>query len=314
MVRGRARFRIDGSPRHIGVIVVRAGAQCAAAHDLWLLPRSGRAAIRERSRDTALVGRLAGLGAGYAGWSAFWVHDLRTGRTAGWNADAPFPAASLVKLGVLVAALDRFGAEPRDRRVAKEIRDLVVWSSTVAANRLIVRLGGSERAGAALVQRTLRRLGATSSTFTGFYRVGTAAIRPLGDAPKPPPFLAHRRTTARDMGRILFELHAAALGNRLSLRRTRLSRQEARVAVALLLSSDGRGDNLGLFRPALGPAFPLAQKHGWTTSLRHSTAIAYAPDGPRILVLLTYRPAIQPQASVILGLRFLRAAGLIRPG
>ena len=218
-----------------------------------------------------------------------------------------------MKLGVLVAALDRWGADPGDRRIAKEVRDLAVWSSTVASNRLTVRLGhGSESAGSAVVQRALHRLGATSGAFTGHYRVGTASIRPLGDAPRPPPYLPFRRTTAHDMGRVLFELHAGALGNRLSLRRARLSRHEARVAVALLLSSDGRGDNLGLFRPALGPTMPLAQKHGWTTTLRHSAAVVYAPGGPRIVVLLTYRPAIQPHASVVLGLRFLQAAGLLR--
>lgn len=307
---GRARFRLGGAPRHLGVVVVRGRRGCAVAHDVWLLPRSGRAGRRPQARDGELASRLAALGRSYRGWAGLWTHDLRTGRTAGWNADALFPGASLVKLGVLVAALDRFGANPPDGRVAKEIRDLVVWSSTVASNRLIVRLGGSERAGAAVVQRTLRRLGATSSTFTGFYRVGTAAIRPLGDAPKPPPFLAYRRTTARDMGRVLFELHAAALGNRLALRRTRLSRHEAAVALGLLLSSDSRGDNLGLFRPALGPAVPIAQKHGWNSSVRHSAAIVYGARGPRIVVLLTYRPNIDPAASVVLGLRFLRAVGL----
>lgn len=307
---GRARFALRGPPRRLGLVVVRAGGACRVARDVWLLPRSARVARRPRRRDRALDTRLGLLASRFRGWSAFWIHDLRTGRTAGWNADAPFPAASLVKLGVLVAALDRFGAEPADERIAKEVADLAVWSSNLASNRLIVRLGGSERAGARLVERTLHRMGATSSTFTGFYRLGTASISPLGDAPRPPPFVSYRRTTARDVGRVLFELHGAALGNRLSLRRTGLSRHEARVALGLLLSSDPRGDNLGLFRPALGPALPMAQKHGWTTSLRHSAAIVYTPRGPTITVLLTYRPALDRSSPVVLGLRFLRAAGL----
>ena len=33
----------------------------------------------------------------------------------------------------------------------------------------------------------------------------------------------------------------------------------------------------------------MAQKHGWTTSVRHSAAIVYGPRGPTILVVLTYR-------------------------
>ena len=307
---GRARFRLGGSPRRLGAVVVRAGRTCAAAHGIWLLPRSARASRRGRGRDRVLARTLSRLGSGFDGWSAYWVHDLRTGRTAGWNSDAPFPAASLVKLGVLVAAIDRFGSDPSDRRVAKEIRDVAVWSSNVASNRLILRLGGTERAGAAVVQRALHRMGATSSTFTGFYRLGTSAIRPLGDTPRPLPLLTYRRTTARDVGRILLELHAAALGSRLAARRTRLSRHEASVALGLLLSSSTGGGNLGLFRPALGPSVAMAQKHGWTTSVRHSAAVIYGRRGPKILVLLTYRRAIQDQPAILLGLRLVRAAGI----
>ena len=88
-------------------------------------------------------------------------------------------------------------------------------------------------------------MGATASTFTGNYEIGTVLA---SDAPRPVPFLTYRRTTAHDLGRILFELHAAAAGNRLSLRRTGLTRHEARVALGLLLSTDPRGDNAGLFR------------------------------------------------------------------
>jgi hypothetical protein len=309
--RGRAVFRVGGRPRHVGVVVVRAGRRCWAAHDLWLLPRSARAARRERVRDARLSARLAALGNGFGGWSAFWVHDLRTGRTAGWNADALFPAASLVKLGVLVVALDRWGASPRDRGVAQEVRDLVVWSSTKAANHLTVRLGGgSADRGAVVVQERLHRLGAVSSTYTGLYREDSSVAAPLADAPRPPPFIAFRRTTAHDIGRVLYELHAGAVGNRLSLRRAGLSRHEARVALGLLLSSSPRGDNLGLFRPTLGPSLPMAQKHGWNSSVRHSAAVVYGPRGPTIVVLLTYRPGLVPSASVLLGLRFLRAAGL----
>jgi hypothetical protein len=36
----------------------------------------------------------------------------------------------------------------------------------------------------------------------------------------------------------------------------------------------------------------MAQKHGWTTSVRHTAAIVYGPRGPTILVVLTYRPGL----------------------
>ena len=210
---------------------------------------------------------------------------------------------------MLVAALDRWGAEPADPRIRKEMLDLAVWSSNLASNKLVVRLGGSERAGSALVTRTLWRLGATSSTFSGFYRLGTGAA-PRADTPQPLPFVTYRRTTARDTGRILLVLHAAALGHGDALRRTRLTRHEARVALGLLLSSDPAGDNVGLLRRPIGAGIPMAQKHGWTTSIRHTAAIVYGARGPRIVVVLTYRPDLDPRAAHALARRLV---ALLRP-
>jgi Beta-lactamase enzyme family len=271
---------------------------------VWLLPPSAEVARRERARDPRLAAAFAALGSRYPGYAAVWAHDLATGRTAGWNSDAPFPAASTVKIGVLVAALRRYGPRPERSAAWPLMRDLATWSSNDASNRLLVLLGGSEVGGARIAQSTMHRMGATSSTFTGNYRLGTSrGTRPLGDAPRPLPILTFRRTTAHDLGRMLYELHAAAAGNGLALRRTGLSRHAARVGLALLLSSVSGGQSSGLLRPWLGPRFPLAQKQGWTTKLRHTAAIAYGPAGPRIIVVLTYAPNLDPSASALLGRR-----------
>lgn len=264
------------------------------ARSAWLLPPTARAARRERGRDRALATRLGALGRSFPGWAGLWVHDLRSGRTAGWNADASFPAASLVKLGVLALALDRYGPRPERSSAWPLIRDLATWSSNDASNRLLVRLGGSERGGARLVEERLHRMGARASTFTGNYVLGTAY-----DAPRPLPFLSYRRTTAHDIGRMLFELHAAATGNGLALRRTGLTRHEARVAVGLLLSAAGSGENGGLLRPWL--ELPMARKEGWTTKLRHSAAVVYRPSGPVIAVVLTYREGLRHSEARALG-------------
>ena len=278
----------------------------------WLLPRAAAHGRRERSRDALLARRLARLGRSFGGWAGLWTHDLSTGRTAGWNADAVFPAASTVKLAVLVAALRRFGPRPEGSPAWPDIRDLATWSSNVASNRLLLRLGGSEAGGSRIAQGVLWRLGARSSTFTGFYRLGTAraAAHAATDRPRPLPFVASRRTTAHDLGRILVELHLAALGDRRALVRTQLSRHEARVGLGLLLSSDRTGSNRGLFAATFAPGLPAAQKQGWTTSVRHTAAIVYGASGPRIAVLLTYHPAIRAQVAAALGRRFLQTVGL----
>jgi hypothetical protein len=272
------------------------------SRDVWLLRPSAQIARRQRGSDRALAASVAAAASRYPGYAAVWIHDLATGRTAGWNSDAPFPAASTVKLGVLVAALRRYGPRPERSSAWPLIRDVAVWSSNDASNKLLVLLGGSEAGGSRVVEETMHRMGATSSTFTGNYRLGTLrGLRPLGDAPRPLPFLTFRRTTAHDLGRILHELHAAALGNGLALRRTGLSVHEARVGLGLLLSSTSSGQNLGLFRPSLGERFPLAQKQGWTTKIRHTAAITYGPSGPRIVVVLTYAPNLDPTAAAALG-------------
>ena len=278
------------------------------ARGAWLLPASGQVLRRERARDARLARRFAVLGGVYPGWAAIWTHDLRTGVTAGWNSDASFPAASTVKLAVLVAALRRYGPRPERTAAWPLIRDLATWSSNEATNRLLVMLGGSEAGGTAVANATLQRLGATSSWFTGNYRIGTGPTRPLGDAPKPLPVLTFRRTTAHDLGRILAELHGAAIGNGLSGRRTGLTRHEARLALGLLLSA-AEGENVGLLRPST--SVPLARKEGWTTKVRHTAAIAYTAAGPKIVVVLTFRPdEVRAAASRSLGGDVNRSLGV----
>jgi beta-lactamase class A len=263
------------------------------------LPRGSLRARAARSVDVELQRRLAALGEGFRGWAAFWVHDLVTGRVAGWNSDARFPAASTVKLGVLAAALRAAGVWPTRSAWWYELRQLTGWSSNLAANRLLASLGG-ERVAAAL-----RGLGMWTSTYPGPYRVGTARL----DAPKPPPLGTWRYTTAADLGRALYALQAASAGNRYQQRQTGLSRGRARLALELLLTGWTRGDNAGLVRPFVGGA-PVAQKNGWISDARLTAAIVYGRSGPKIVVVLAYRPKLPYREAQSLGRRVVTLARL----
>jgi hypothetical protein len=159
------------------------------------LPVGAQHAVPPRSTDERLAGRLARLGAATPGWAGFWIHDLRTGRTAGWNSDARFPAASVVKLGVVAAALDRSGNRPEFSPRWYDLLQIGAWSSNLAANRLSARIGYPA------VADGLRRLGMSSSTYPGPYRAATAYV---ADTPRPPPHGHTRVTTARDLGRALY--------------------------------------------------------------------------------------------------------------
>jgi len=227
--------------------------------------------------DGSFDQRLEALGASFHGYAAIWVHDLVRGTSAGWNTDARFPAASTVKLGVLLAALQRL-RHPERSPLDYELRAMTGWSSNLATNLLV------ERFGASAAQAALRRAGAHRSTFPQGYRVGTARA----DVQEQPPYVSGRVTTARDLGRILYVLHGCALGNVPALRASGLDRTRCGYALRLLLSSELRGNNVGLVRPFVSPGTPVAQKNGWLHDARHTAAVVYAGGRPKIVVVLTY--------------------------
>jgi hypothetical protein len=272
------------------------------ARGVWVLTASAARPVVHPRADLRAAARLAAVARTFKGFSGVWSRDLATGRTAGANDEARFPAASTVKLGVLVAALRRFGPRAETSVVGYDLEAMVERSSNLATNRLLVRIGGSEATGATAADRALKDMGATSSTFTGPYRIGTSVRA-------EPPHVSGRVTTARDLGRILALVHAGAIrGNPGALRRLGVSWHEAQVALNLMLSSDlGSPANVGLFRPWLARFTPVAQKNGWIHDARHTAAIVYGRSGPRIVVLLTYRPDLSLGAAQDLGRRVLRA-------
>jgi hypothetical protein len=223
------------------------------------------------------------------------VHDLRNGRTAGWNSDARFAAGSVVKLGPLVEAVRRPSLVYDAVQIAR-------WSSNLGANRV------GEQVGAARVDDALRRLGMRSSTYPGPYRAGTSAAV---DAPSPPPATHTRVTTAHDLGRALYRIHAAAFGNGTSATRLGLTRAQARAILALLIHSTPVGDNRGLIRPAL-PRAAIAQKNAWISDLRTTAAIVYAPAGPTIVVVEVSRPGVTAREARAVAAEAVRAIGLDR--
>jgi len=262
------------------------------------LPSTAALPIPNARRDRGLDAQLAAMARRFNGYSAVVIHDLATGRTASWNANARFPAASTVKLGVLVAALRAARVAPERSDTWYDLVQLTRWSSNLAANRLYARLGRNA------VETALRRLGTTASTYTGVYRVGTAH----GAAPSQPPLVSQRVTTARDLATVLETIHKAAFGDRAALRATGLSRHQARLPLGLLLASKPEGDNAGLFHSALPAGMPVAQKNGWLSDAFHTAAILYTPRGPVVCVVLTYRDGLTRAEATRLGAEVVRLA------
>jgi len=263
------------------------------------LPLSAGLARAAGPEDRSLSRRLGMLGRSFDGWAGFWVHDLATGRTARWNSDARFPAASTVKLGALAAALRRFGPHPEHSSFWYDLRQLAGWSSNLAANRLVDHVGGTGE-----VEEELHRLGMWSSTYPGPYRAGSS----VADAPNPPPQSHWRVTTAHDLGRALWRLQAGAFGNRYAQSLTGLTRHESELALRLLLSADPRGENAGLVRQSF-PGTPIAQKNGWISDARATAAIIYLRQGPKIAVVVVFKPGLTTSSARALSARFARLLG-----
>lgn len=282
-VRARADARAHAARERIGSCRTLGGERGASPAAPVPPPR---APARAPGRiDIGLERGLARAVRPFAGWAGVFTHDLRSGRTAGWNADAPFPAASLVKLGVLSAALRAY---PRPERspVYYDLQTMTRWSSNLAANRMLSLLGRAN------VEDGLRRLGMAHSTYTGAYRIGTARGG-------PPPRVSGRVTTARDAGRALFRLHSAAQRGGFGL-----TTHQARVGLGLLLRWERAEANVGIV--PLPPATPAAVKNGWLDDAQHTAALVYTAGGPRIVVVLTYRDGLRVAEARAVGARVAR--------
>ncbi len=259
-----------------------------------LAPLPGRGAgVGPRRPDPTLARRLAAAAARANGAAGIWVHDLTTGRYAGYQADVRFAAASTVKLGALAAALRR-SPQPERSRWWYDVRQIGFWSSNLAANRIAGELGYGALADG------LRRLGMTSSTYPGPYRATTSYV---------PPGPHTRVTTARDLGRALHRVHAGAHGDTRTLRLLGLTRRQAVVGLRVLASAQPVGENAGLLRPWLGGS-AVAEKNGWLSDTRTTAAIVYRGGRATVVVVELYRPGVSYAEATRLGRDVLDAARL----
>ena len=292
---GRARFVVSWKPGRYDIRVsFAAGSRSrgsVSAAGVWLLPASAQRARPGDRADAGLERALARALSGGPRYRAAWVQGVSSGRVARVNADARFPAASTVKLGLMAGVLPRLGGRPEESAYAYDLRAIAAWSSNLASNRLVRRFGNG------VAVDGLRRLGTRVSTFTGDYIVGTEMQPrlPVGGIVSSPPLNTARVTSARDLAQMLFAIQASAV-SRNARGHTGLTEHQARLMLGWLLGSQQRGDNVSLFGASI-PGMPAAQKNGWLRSARLGAAIIYTASGPVIAVLAAQDDAGVPLSS-----------------
>ena len=294
--RGVARARVSGPVglRGVSVVMRRADGSTAAVRrstGAFLLPASAAVAVPGRRRVRSLDRRLARIAARHGGTTAIWVQYVRTGRVASWNADAEFPAASLVKLPLSAGAIMRMGSRPWLHASWPDVVAVLRRSDDHAANRLVDAVGSGCGSGPdAAAADGLRRLGAHQSSYPGCYLTENELQPRLpSGGVSATPVWSTRHTTARDMGRMLFALHAAAVPTRAGTRQTGIAPLRARMLLGLMLTSEQVGANASLFSAGLPRGTPIAGKNGWREGEQHGSGIAYTRSGPVIMVVLTQR-------------------------
>lgn len=307
---GRVRFSLEARPGRYAFRIdfLRGGTRVGSvrATDVRLLPPRARTVRPALRIDPVASRRAAAALRPGPRFAAAWVQDLATGTAGAANAGALFPAASTVKLGLLAAGLATLGGRPARSRHYYDLRAMARWSSNLATNRLLDRLGGS-----AAVANGLRRLGARESTFPGGYVVGTARQPRLAltGIDVQPPAVSRRVTTAQDLAHMMFAITAAAAGAPDARRETGLTAGQARLALGWLLASEQRLENRSLLAGGVARATPIAQKNGWLRAARHGAGVIFAPTGPKIAIVLTYDAGgVSPSVGRAVGARVAAVA------
>jgi hypothetical protein len=311
--RDSVQVRLPSKDSNIRIVAIdRSGDEHPSAQvdPVYGLPPAG-APRRVGSRlDSALQSRLVRLLRAYPGQAAAYVHDLRTGAGAAWNARARFPAGSTLKLAIAVEALRSTRGPPaRGSTMDSLMRSMILYSDNRAANAIEVAIAGSTSGGSARVNSMMRSLGLVDSEMYGGYEIEERplAARPIPiGAEDPPSIPTGKYTSAADLGRLLADIHLAAGGTGPMIRRFggALTPAEARYLLYLLVHVADSG-KLDRFLPG---AATVAHKAGWIDTARHDNGLVYWGGGGFVAAVMTYNAGGAGTSSDVLAGNVAKAA------
>ena len=222
-------------------------------------------------------------------------------RTVSVDAGEPFPAASIIKLAVMVAAyraIDAGRISPATP-IVFSAADIVAGSESFGS----MRAGGSAPLGALLL--AMIRQSDNSAANALIERFGFAAVNAVSAQAGLPNTRLRRYfmyfskthenvTSARDVGTLLGEIARGARGERVTLASVR----SCRAMVNTLLGQEDREK----IAAALPRGIPLANKTGELPGVRGDAGIV-DPYGPRPYVLVVLEKDLGDQTRGVAGIR-----------
>ncbi len=249
------------------------------------------AALPGFARAASLDGVLRRSIASIPGITAVYAHDMSLGQAIfSHNATQPFPAASTIKLLIMLTAFQLEDASPGTLHAPVRIHR----SDLVGGSEFLARAGGGERYSVGELVRPMITVSDNSAanaliTHFGFDAINASARRARMRATHLrrhfldySAIVRHHEnvTTAADMGRLLYQLER---GSRESLH-TVASPPACRTMIEILLGQTDR-DKI----PAGVPSgVPVANKTGEVDGVRNDVAIVDPfGDSPYVLTVLT---------------------------
>jgi beta-lactamase class A len=241
--------------------------------------------------------------AGFNGLAVFYVQDLRSGEELHFayyrgeeipvNPDVAFTAASVIKVGIMVAAY-RISDGPLDAETDRWMREMITLSENGPADSIMDKI--DRAAGPRQVSDTLRALGLENSYIAAWYRpppipvAGVSLSTPANqrlDVNTRPDRL--NQTTPSEIGMLLADIYACARGGGALLAAFpgEITPSECSQMLDLLAQN-----KIGiLIEGGVPEGTRVAHKHGWTDSPLDSVGdagIVYSPGGDYVVSIFLW--------------------------
>ena len=246
--------------------------------------------------DTALQSKIDAKAAQHQGKLTLYAINLKTGDTISRDADVPVPTASVIKLTLLVEAMQQVksGKHRLDEKVSLEkdnvvpgsgilqffdlplsitLKDaltfMVIESDNTATNMMI------DQVGVKAVNDNITQMGLKDTyLYKKVYKPAT------GPMPADQKKFGLGKTTAREMAKVMesivnCDLHEQKLCDAMLYM---LRNQQYRNMVPHFIETNDTSEGLSL----------IGNKHGALDAVRNDVAVIYSKNGPIILSAFTY--------------------------